>query len=64
LLEFSRLAQSEVYQLFGVVLSLTFYSYFRDKRSFIGYLGFFLGIIIGALSKGVTAFAVLLPFFV
>lgn len=59
-LEFSRLAQSEIYQLFGIITALAFYIHFRDKKSFLGYLGFFGGMVIGGLSKGITSFAVLL----
>jgi len=58
--EFARLAQSEIYQLFGVVTALAFYVNFRDKTSFIGYAGFFFGLLFGALSKGLTAPTVLL----
>jgi 4-amino-4-deoxy-L-arabinose transferase-like glycosyltransferase len=58
--EFARLAQSEIYQLFGVVTALAFYVNYRDKASFIGYAGFFFGLLFGALSKGLTAPTVLL----
>uniref|UniRef100_A0A7V4N3I2 Glycosyltransferase RgtA/B/C/D-like domain-containing protein n=1 Tax=Thermodesulfobacterium geofontis TaxID=1295609 RepID=A0A7V4N3I2_9BACT len=61
-IEFSRLSQSEIYQLFGIIVSLTFYIYFRDQKSFLGYLGFFIGMVFGALSKGITSFAVLFTF--
>jgi 4-amino-4-deoxy-L-arabinose transferase-like glycosyltransferase len=60
--EFSRLAQSEIYQLFGIIVSLTFYIYFRDQKNFLGYLGFFIGMVFGGLSKGITSFAVLFIF--
>lgn len=59
LLQFARLAQSEIYQLFGIVLSLTIYSFFCTKKSFIGYLLFFLSVLFGALSKGLTTPAVI-----
>ncbi len=62
-LEFSRLAQSEIFQLFGIIWALTAYIYYREKISFTGYFLFWLGIIWGALSKGHTAFAVMLPAF-
>ncbi len=61
-LEFSRLAQSEIYQLFGIVSSLTVYVYFREKKSFLGYFLFTLALLFGALSKGLTAVAVLVLF--
>jgi 4-amino-4-deoxy-L-arabinose transferase-like glycosyltransferase len=58
--EFARLAQSEIYQLFGLVTALAFYVNYRDKASFIGYSGFFFGLLFGALSKGLTAPTILL----
>ena len=58
--EFARLAQSEIYQLFGVVTALAFYLNYRDKTSLIGYAGFFFGLLFGALSKGLTAPTVIL----
>ncbi len=58
-MEFSRLAQSEIYQLFGVVLALAFYTNFREKTSLLGYAGFFTGLLFGGLSKGLTTPAIL-----
>ncbi len=58
--EFARLAQSEIYQLFGVVTALAFYMNYRDKTSLTGYAGFFFGLLFGALSKGLTAPTVIL----
>jgi hypothetical protein len=43
-----------------VVTSLAFYANYRDKASFIGYAGFFSGLLFGTLSKGLTAPTVLL----
>ena len=54
-IEFARLAQSEIYQLFGLLVALSFYVNYRDRPSFLGYTGFFLGLLFGALSKGLTA---------
>lgn len=61
-LQFVRLAQSEIYQLTGLIIALTVYVYFREKKSLIGYLLFFLGLLIATLSKGLTAVAVLTLF--
>ncbi|BAU23915.1 hypothetical protein THC_1550 [Caldimicrobium thiodismutans] len=58
-LEFSRLSQSEIYQLFGIVSALTVYIYYREKPSFTGYTLFIFALLFGALSKGLTAVAVL-----
>lgn len=60
--EFARLAQSEIYQLFGIVSATCVYVYFRDKKSFLGYFLFFLALLWGALSKGLTAVAVITLF--
>jgi len=59
-IEFSRLAQSEIYQLFGIIVGITFYVCFRNQKSFLGYLGFFIGMVLGGLSKGITSFVVLI----
>lgn len=61
-IQFARLCQSEIYQLFGITLSLTFYAWFREKTSTLGYLGFFTGLLIAALSKGLTALVFTLTF--
>jgi len=61
-LQFARLAQSEIYQLFGIVFALTVYVYYREKPSFTGYILFILGLLFGALSKGLTTPAVLTLF--
>lgn len=61
-LNFARLAQSEIYQLFGIVLALTIYVYFRNKKSFLGYLLFVIALLFSALSKGLTAVATLTLF--
>lgn len=58
-LQFSRLAQSEIYQLFGIVAGIAVYVYYRDKTSLKGYLLFIISLLFGALSKGLTAVAVL-----
>ncbi|MGC8872523.1 MAG: ArnT family glycosyltransferase [Caldimicrobium sp.] len=61
-LQFSRLAQSEIYQLFGLVSAIAVYLYFRDKTNLVGYLLFILAMLFGALSKGITSIAVLTIF--
>ena len=58
-LQFARLAQSEIFQLFGIVAALTVYVYYREKSSFVGYILFILALLFGALSKGLTALSVL-----
>jgi len=58
-LQFARLAQSEIYQLFGIVTALAIYLHFRDKPFLRGYLLFVLAMVFSALCKGLTAFAVL-----
>lgn len=61
-IQFVRLAQSEIYQLFGIVLALTIYVYFYEQKSFLGYILFILALLFGALSKGLSAIAVLTIF--
>ena len=62
-IQFARLSQSEIYQLFGIVSAIAIYVYYREKISFWGYFLFILTLLFGALSKGITAIAVL-TFFV
>ncbi len=58
-IQFARLAQSEIYQLFGIVSAIAVYIYYRDKTSFLGYFLFVSALLFGLLSKGLTALAVL-----
>ncbi len=55
---YARVAQSEIYQLSGIVSALAFYFYGREKRSFPLYLGFWLSAVFAALSKGLPGLAV------
>lgn len=55
---YARVAQSEIYQLAGIVSALAFYMWFREKKSFWGYLGFWFSALLAALSKGLPGFAV------
>ncbi|MCD6489731.1 MAG: glycosyltransferase family 39 protein, partial [Thermodesulfobacterium sp.] len=61
-IQFARLSQSEIYQLFGVVSAIAIYVYYREKISFLGYFLFVLALLFGALSKGFTTIAVLTLF--
>ena len=55
---YARVAQSEIYQLSGIVSALAFYFYGRERRSFPLYLGFWLSAVFAALSKGLPGLAV------
>ncbi|HFC97291.1 MAG TPA: hypothetical protein ENJ40_02370 [Thermosulfurimonas dismutans] len=55
---YARVAQSEIYQLAGIVSALAFYFYGRERRSFPLYLGFWLSAVFAALSKGLPGLAV------
>ena len=56
-ISFARLSQSEIFQLFGIIISLTVYLISTESTSFLRYLLFWLGLAWGGLSKGHTAFA-------
>ncbi len=55
---YARVAQSEIYQLAGIVSALAFYVWFRERKSPLGYLGFWTAALFAALSKGLPGFAV------
>ncbi|QJA06274.1 phospholipid carrier-dependent glycosyltransferase [Thermosulfurimonas marina] len=55
---YARVAQSEIYQLFGITAALAFYFRFRERESLWGYLGFWLSAVFAALSKGLPGLVV------
>ena len=55
---YARVAQSEIYQLAGIVSALAFYFHGRERQSFPLYLGFWLSAVFAALSKGLPGLTV------